>query len=140
MKLPTKLIIIGNPMVKKNSRDIVRNKKTGRMYPIKSHALSEFEFDAAEQLKEQLPRSSVTGSLFPPFPLDEPLHIKFLFYRKNNIRVDLSNLYEFPQDVLQRAGIIENDCIIESHDGSRKFVDAENPRTEIYIYPMEKGK
>lgn len=75
--------------------------------------------------------------IIEPLPLTYPLHIKFLFYRENRRHADLSNLYEFPQDVLQQAGIIANDCLIESHDGSRKLYDKEKPRTEIYISRYE---
>ncbi len=67
------------------------------------------------------------------FPLDFPLHIRFMFYRSDKRKVDLSNLYEFACDALQSAGVIANDCLIESHDGSRKRYDKGRPRTEIYI-------
>ncbi len=131
MSHPTEFIITGNPMVKKNSRDIVRNPRTGRMYPIKSDALKACEDDAIYQLQSQKGRMM-------KLPYTIPLRIKFMFYRKDKRGVDLSNLYEFAQDVLQSAGIIENDVLIESHDGSRKLYDPENPRTEIFIYPFEK--
>lgn len=125
---PCKFVILGNPPIKKNSRDIVRNKKTGRMYPIKSSNLEGMEEDALYQLRQQIFRGFTKYT--------HQIHVKFLFYRKTRHVVDLSNLYEFPQDVLQSAGIIENDALIESHDGSRKYYDPENPRTEIYIYPF----
>lgn len=32
---------------------------------------------------------------------------------------DLSNLYELPQDCMQAAGLLKNDGLIRSHDGSR---------------------
>lgn len=32
---------------------------------------------------------------------------------------DLSNLYELPQDCMQAAGLLKNDNLIQSHDGSR---------------------
>ncbi len=126
---PTKFVITGNPPIKKNSRDIVRNPKTGRMYPIKGKALQGMEESAIYELQSQKFRN------FTKFT--HAIRVKFLFYRGTRHNVDLSNLYEFAQDVLQSAGIIENDCLIEAHDGSRKYYDPENPRTEIYIYPFE---
>ena len=54
-------------------------------------------------------------------------------------RVDLTNLLEALDDVLVNAGVLADDnCnIIYSHDGSRAFVDRENPRTEIVIREKE---
>jgi Holliday junction resolvase RusA-like endonuclease len=67
--------------------------------------------------------------------IDEPIacdiHARFtfffpesVFYTKKGPRSaklpDLSNLYELPQDVMQKLGIIANDTIICSHDGSRR--------------------
>lgn len=127
--LPEKFIITGNPMIKKNSRNVVRNKSTGRMFPIKSKRLNGAESDALGELEKQK-RSYMT------YPYAVPLHVRFMFYRGDRRGVDLSNLYEFAQDVLQEAGIITNDVQIESHDGSRKLYDKQNPRTEIYIAPF----
>ena len=33
---------------------------------------------------------------------------------------DASNLYELPQDCLQKVGILENDTLVDGHDGSRR--------------------
>lgn len=97
----------------------------------KSSKLKSAEETALWEIKEQ------SGNIIEPLPITYRMHVKFLFYRGDHRNVDLSNLYEFPQDVLQKAGIIENDCLIESHDGSRKLYDKENPRTEIYVSKYE---
>lgn len=64
------------------------------------------------------------------FPVKGDTHVKFTFYFNNYYTVkgqrnqklpDLSNLYHFPEDVMQDAGIIENDSFICSHDGSRRL-------------------
>lgn len=47
---------------------------------------------------------------------------------------DLSNLYELPQDALQKAGIIENDSQIASHDLSRRLPGSKD---EIEIFLIE---
>lgn len=125
---PVKFTITGNPVVKKNSRPIWKNRRTGKGMLGKSDALVAAEEEAYYQLKEQM-----RGD----YPVLGKLHVKFLFYRKDQRHTDLSNLIEFPADCLQRAGIIENDVQIESLDGSRKLLDTENPRTEIYIFPFE---
>ena len=50
-------------------------------------------------------------------------------------RVDLNNLLEATTDMLVHYGVLEDDNsnIVYSHDGSRVYVDRDNPRTEIYI-------
>ena len=121
------LVITGNPAIKKNSRTIAYNRRTGRMYPVKSKRLYGAEKLANIELRNQWQwRRAITT----------PVAVKFLFYRGDKRRVDLSNLYEFAQDVLQNAGVIADDVLIESHDGSRKLYDKENPRTEITITPF----
>lgn len=120
-------IIKGNPIVKKNNRPIHHNKRTGTRFLGKSKDLVSAEVDALWQIKSQ------SLDIIEPLPITYKIHIRFLFYRNNKSLADLSNLYEFPQDILQSARIIKNDHLIESHDGSRKLYDKENPRTEIYI-------
>ncbi len=93
------------------------------MFPIKSRKLLDAEQCAYFELKKQYKGSTIK----------HPVHIQFLFYRGDRRRVDLSNLYEFAQDALQEAGVIEDDYLIESHDGSRRLYDKLNPRTEIII-------
>ncbi len=122
-----KFVITGNPPIKKNSRSIGRNAKTGRMFPMKSPALRAAEEAAIWELQEQK-----SGD-----PWDSPVAVKFIFFRCDQRRVDLSNLYEFAQDVLQKAGILTDDFWIFSHDGSRREYDHEHPRTEITITPYE---
>lgn len=68
-------------------------------------------------------------------PIDFPVNVKCLFYMPTRRRCDLTNLLEAIDDVLVKAGVLADDnyTVIESHDGSRVFVDRENPRTEILI-------
>lgn len=124
-----KFTIKGNPAIKKNSRNIARNTRTGRMFPIKSARLQVAESNAYADLMEQKNRGM-------HLPICVPVQVCFTFYRATKHRTDLSNLYEAAQDALQAAGIIEDDYLIESHDGSRRLYDAKNPRTEIIITPF----
>ena len=75
-----------------------------------------------------------------PAPLNEPLVATFLIYRRQSVGApgDLSNYYEGPQDALERAGVIEDDRLIRSHDGSRILQDKENPRVDIILWPMDR--
>ena len=66
----------------------------------------------------------------------------------NRRRTDLNNLLEAVTDLLVHAGILADDHygIVVSHDGSRCYVDRDNPRTEITIthiaeqHTKEEGK
>ena len=119
-----KAVIKMNPKTKKNSQRIVMNRKTGRPFLLQSEEYTQYEKDCRYFLK------------IPDKPIDYPINIKYTFYRKNNIRCDLSNLIACCDDVLVKYGILVDDNfhIIVGHDGSRVKIDKENPRTEIIIY------
>ena len=129
---PLRLTIPGDPIIKKNRRPIYRDEKTGKPFTGKTDQLIAWESDAIIMLEEQ--------ARVLPSPLHEPLVATFLIYRqqKPGAPGDLSNYYEGPQDALERAGVIENDRLIRSHDGSRIFQDTENPRVDILLWPMDR--
>lgn len=112
------------PITKKNSQQILNNPKTGRPFIMPSKKYKEYEREAAWFLKPM-----------PPRPIECRVNIKCLFYLPTRRRTDLTNLLEAVDDLLVHAGIIADDHygIVEAHDGSRCFVDKDNPRTEITI-------
>ena len=112
------------PVTKKNSQQLLTNPKTGRPFIMPSKKYKEYEKEAVWFLK---PR--------PPRPIECRVNIKCLFYLPTRRRTDLTNLLEAVDDLLVHAGIIADDHygIVEAHDGSRCFVDRDNPRTEITI-------
>lgn len=120
-------VVYGNPATKKNSQQILTNKKTGRQFISQSNAYKRYERSAVLQLHKL---SSA---------INKKVQVKCLFYRDSMRRVDLTNLLEAIDDILVKAGIIKDDDfkILVSHDGSRVFVDRDNPRTEIFIYMEE---
>lgn len=75
----------------------------------------------------------------PPAPIDQPVHIRYLFYMKTRRKVDALNLCAAADDLLVEAGVLADDnaSIVKSHDGTRVLYDKQNPRTEIYITPFE---
>lgn len=119
-----KYIIKLAPVSKKNSQQILNNPKTGRPFIMPSKKYKQYEREAVWFLK---PR--------PPRPIECRVNIKCLFYLPTRRRTDLTNLLEAVDDLLVHAGIIADDHygIVEAHDGSRCFVDKDNPRTEIII-------
>jgi Holliday junction resolvase RusA-like endonuclease len=67
------------------------------------------------------------------FRIRSDVEVTFEFFLKDKRRYDLSNLYQGPEDALVKAGILEDDSLIQSHDGSRKHRSCENPRVQITI-------
>jgi Holliday junction resolvase RusA-like endonuclease len=115
------ITIQGNPAVKKNSPKII---KMGKTYSIRtSDIYDEWAAKALFQLEKQK----------PGFTIDSPVHVEAHFYRNTKVRADLSNLYEGFQDCFTLSGIWVDDMLIESHDGSRKHYDKENPRIEVTV-------
>ena len=121
------------PVSKKNSQQILTNRKTGKPFIMPSAKYREYEKSAAWYLT---PRPSV--------PVECALNVKSIFYMPTRRRVDLVNLLEAVDDLLVNAGIVADDhCrIIAAHDGSRVRWDKDNPRTEITItkLPPEDGQ
>lgn len=79
----------------------------------------------AEKFKQRI--DTITDDLNARFIFYFP---KSVFYTKKGDRSkkipDQSNLYELPQDVMEKVKIIENDTQICSHDGSRRMVSKDN--------------
>ena len=61
-----------------------------------------------------------------------------MYYMDTHRRVDLVGLLQATDDLLVKAGVVQDDNsnIIASHDGSRVRYDKDNPRVEIDIIPM----
>ena len=150
IQLPIKIIIPGNPIVKKNSEHVSlfykdkHGRKIPRDQPIKfpSKAYKEWA-----RIAVQTCATYKTKHTDWDFPIQEQMNMKCIFYFDRNTKVDLSNLYEGVQDVF--AGccklfkgvhpamfqIIEDDNtrFIGSHDGSRVLLDYVKPRMEITL-------
>jgi len=130
-------IINGNPISSKNS---IRSgiTKDGRNYTYTVKAVKDYKDNALKQLTVQA-RDYLKDYIFDygktDLPIYLPIQVSFIFYCKDNRKRDLVNLCQLPCDLLQAAGIIQNDNLIKSLDGSRIMgVDKLNPRTEITIY------
>lgn len=121
-----KIIIPIAPVSKKNSQQILTNKRTGRKFISPSEVYKDYERAALWYI----PRGKT---------IDIPVSVKCLFYMPTLRACDLTNLLEAVDDVLVTAGLIADDnyTIINNHDGSRVLYDKERPRTEIYIEVVE---
>lgn len=109
------------PVTKKNSQRIVA--RGGRPIILPSEKYKEYESMALWFI----PKNEM--------PIDFPVNVKCIFYMPTNRLCDLTNHLESIDDVMVKAGLLKDDNykIIASHDGSRVFVDKDNPRTEVEI-------
>ena len=139
-----KFIINGNPISSKNS---IRSgiTKNGRNYTYVKKDVKDYRDNALLQLRKQikcgwyLDWDEIHSNLDVnhKFPISNYIQTTFIFYCKDNRKRDLCNLIQCPADLLQQAGIILNDYLIVSLDGSRIMPpDKDNPRTEIIIYKL----
>lgn len=68
-------------------------------------------------------------------PLAFEMNMEATYYRDAN-RGDLMGYHDGLADFLQFWGIITNDVLIRTTDGSRLSKDAENPRVEVVLTPL----
>lgn len=122
-------LIIGNPVTKKNSQQIMMNPKTKRPFIMPSSKYKKYERDAVGQLLLQIVKTDITE------PIDYPVNVKCLFFMETKRKCDASNLIESIDDILVKAGILADDnyTILAMHDGTRVLVDKTYPRCEITI-------
>lgn len=126
------LTIPGKVEVKKNGKRILRNKSTGRSFIASSSAYKQWERDAVGVLR------AAWGDR-EPLPA-KPMNAKMTFYLPTKTRADQSNLYQGPEDALEKADIITNDYWIRGHDGSRQIkTNDEPPRVVITLTPLDRG-
>lgn len=114
------------PVTKKNSQRII--KVNGRPIIIPSAKYVAYEREAIKHLQAYL------GGKEPP-KITYPCNIECKFYMPTHRAVDRANLEQAIQDVLVRAGILEDDNrdIAATSDGTEVLYDKDNPRTVINI-------
>lgn len=124
-----KFIIPLPPISKKNSQRIMVNRQTGKPFISPSKQYKDYESAAMWFVPK----------LRQPKPINQPVNVKCLFYMQTKRLVDKSNLEGAIHDIIVKAGLLEDDNrdIIAGTDGSRVFYDKENPRTEVYITPLD---
>ena len=112
-----------NPRSKKNSQEIVYNKKTGKRMVIQNKRYTEFE----KLCKKYIPKLDK--------PIDYPVNLGCHFYVCDARKRDIANYLEAVQDVLVKYGVLEDDNynIIASLNGCKMEIDRENPRIIITI-------
>jgi Holliday junction resolvase RusA-like endonuclease len=123
-----RFVVVGRPATKSNHQSIMRGKK-GRPFVMQSAQYRAWEELAVAQLRGQ-----ARGRTFSDW-ITRPMNLRAIVYRDRNIG-DLGNYLKAICDVLERAGIVENDRLIMGFDGSRLLIDRENPRVEVELSPL----
>lgn len=129
--MQTEIILPGRPITKKNSQQIIINRRTRKPQVVQSEQYQRYETECLWRLKQY------RGPSFR----DSKLHISCKYWMPNNRSwPDLIGLMQASWDILEEAGIIDNDRNVVNPDGSRIMgVDRENPRAEIFIEEEENG-
>ena len=112
--------IPGRLVPKKNSKRVY----PGRKKPVGSPRWKVYEKFAAFTLMAQNAGLDKRTDL---------LHVTAVYYCPNRTQPDVSAMHETVGDLLEAGGIIENDKQIRSWDGSRIYIDRDNPRVEILV-------
>ncbi len=139
--------IHGAPRTKKTSQQIIQIPKAASRacyscghrpsFPkiMPSEQYREWEAAAIRECMTIKPKLRAAGV---DLPIAHPIGIEALFYlaptKAGSMRLDcpdLSNLLEALADMLQEAGIIQDDRLIEDWDGSRRVLG--EPRVEVFI-------
>lgn len=134
-----RLTIVGPPRSKKNSQQLISHGKKcgtcgkpgGRPFLIPSAAYKAWEKAACWQVRQQEPVAPSAGPTFTT-----PVTMRCQIYRDRAGRADLLNYLAAVSDMLQEAGVIEDDLLVASTDGSRLRIDRERPRVEIELLPF----
>ena len=143
---PLRIVIAGDPRVKKNGQKVVYRASIGHNIKLNSKSYITWHTSALQQLDElgyditfhkrrsQLKKLKQDTSHMVAL-INQPINLQCRFYMRTYGRVDLSALYEGIQDVLVECGILEDDNwhIVASHDGSGVWKDSDRPRMEITI-------
>ena len=114
------------PVSKKNSQQILINQTTGKQFIAPSKQFKAYEAAALWYIPKRI-------------HINCAVNIECHFYMPTRRKCDLTNLLEAIDDIMVKAGLLEDDnyTIIQSHDGSRVFYDKNKPRTEICITKAE---
>lgn len=120
-----RLVYRGIVHSKKNSKRIIRNRRTGKMGVISSRAAKANEDDMILQFKTQRPRNDVPS----------PVCVNIEIFEPNRTRRDLDNQATSILDALTRSGCLEDDGIAHVSMLKVRFagVDKQDPRAIIHI-------
>lgn len=120
LPVPVRIVLEGAPRTKKNSSRIVRMGRRARLLP--SAAFRAYQEACLWQLRDWSARP----------PIDGWVGCAAIFYRDRDVG-DLNNYTAALADILEKAGVLVNDRLIRSWDGSRVDKDPARPRVEVLL-------
>jgi Holliday junction resolvase RusA-like endonuclease len=108
------LTINGRFIAKKNSRRFFRNPRTGKRFSAPSEAFEDYKTLAIQQIRKQLRGGggNLAASIAAPrrkVRLEPPYEIEYYFFVKGKGVIDVDNAMASINDILQDAGVIDND-------------------------------
>ena len=117
------------PRTKKNHMQLV-TLKTGRQMLLPSRQYKEFEKEVVEVIDDLRMKECI-----PLTAIGYPINLKCIFYKEKDYKADLTGYLQAIQDALVKAKVIadDNHKVVESTDGSKVYLDRNNPRIEIEI-------
>lgn len=129
----TKGGIIVPPRTKKNHAQLIPNLKRPLLVP--SAPYREWERAAIRTfVKAGLCRKAADGKrlLWHQPAISQPVNCRALIFR-DRLTGDAVGFYQAIGDLLELAGVVENDRYIVSWDGTRLLKDKERPRVEVVL-------
>lgn len=120
-----KFTIPVKPRTKKNHTNFV-TLRNGKTILLPSKPYREFEKTVC---------TFIEGHFGNIEPIEEPVNLKCIFYKEKDYRSDLPGYIQAIADSLVKGGLLKDDNtkIITGIDGSRVFLDRDNPRIEVEI-------
>lgn len=121
-----KLTVIGNVKAKKNNKQVVYNKKTGKPFIMSDKSTQDYIKGAIKQLNDQFAGYKIT---------QYPITVQMVFYYPTKHRKDLDNSSSTILDCMTKAGVIEDDDVTHVNELYCFFggYDKQNPRVEILL-------
>jgi len=122
MKEILKLVLYGNPYIKKNSQRVIWHKYLKSAW--RKDTLLQLGLCKNGYLQKKIKK-----------PIDFPIIMEAHFYLKDTRLVKLSNCYETIEDILIEAKILKNSTsnIITNYNNSKIFYDCKSPKIKIWI-------
>lgn len=121
----------GRPASKKNSRRIFTNKYTGKLQSSPSTAFYHYQSNCLDQITELKYTRKI-----PHDPITCPVFVQTHFVMGDDRKFDADNAHTSILDILQKAGVIENDSLVV-HGEYVKVSRAAKWSTTIYITKLE---
>lgn len=127
------IVIPGKIPSKKNSKRMVMNRATGRMFPISSKAFMAWHEEVMLIMSSE--KNKLSAAHRNHIPIRVPCVVKVAFYAHDARLFDLTNKAESVMDLLVDAGFLSDDniSVVRNLEIAFMGIDRKNPRAEVKI-------